>query len=275
LATGSFQNLGKWLDDYKVTVSLLVSAVGLSVIKDLGEAVLDENLHWGMRAFYGSLVAATLLCAWYGTIGQAKLSNENRRLEEQVSAANELVQNFGSDYFALWDTRLEVLAEVLHFDARDRISVYRHTGNSFTMVGRFAPLPELDKPGRGVYPVDQGIIGAAWRSGDGKCVAQDLPDPILDLDAYCARSRDEWGLSIAVAKKLGMKSRSIAAFALNGHNNGVRDAVVVFESTDPERFAVEHLENHIKGTTGRDIAHLLKIMKEREPSLEFAVARGF
>jgi hypothetical protein len=136
-------------------------------------------------------------------------------------------------------------------------------------------LPELDKPGRGVYPVDQGVIGSAWKAGDGKCVVQDLPDPINDLESYCARSRDEWGLPLSVTKRLIMKARSVAAFALNGHNNSVRDAIVVFESTDANRFSIELLEQHVLGPTGKDIAHLLKIMGEREPSLDYAAAKGF
>lgn len=275
MGRGAFEQAGRWLDDYKTTIALLVSGVGLSVIKDLCLVVLDENQSTWARA--GSAIAAigTVACAWYGGVSQAKLAGRNRELEQQLDDATELVQNFGSDYFAIWDNRLKVLAEVLNLDARDRVSVYRHTGNSFTMVGRFAVLPELDRPGRGVYPVDQGVIGTAWSRGDGKCVVQDLPDPLHDLDGYCARSRDEWKLPVGVVKKLGMKARSIAAFALNGHADSVRDAIVVFESSDANRFSVELLEHHIYGATGKDIAHLLKVMGEREPSLDFAATRGF
>ncbi|WP_104839086.1 hypothetical protein [Sinorhizobium fredii] len=272
---GAFEQAGRWLDDHKTTIALLVSGIGLSVIKDLGVVALDGDQNAWARIASAVAVIGTVASAWYGGVSQAKLAGRNRELEQQLDDANELVRTFGSDYFAIWDNRLKVLAEVLNLDARDRVSVYRHTGNSFTMVGRFAMLPELDRPGRGVYPVDQGVIGAAWSRGDGKCVVQDLPDPVHDLDGYCARSRDEWKLPAGVVKKLGMKARSIAAFALNGHADSVRDAIVVFESNEADRFSIELLEHHIYGTTGKDIAHLLKVMGEREPSLDFAATRGF
>jgi len=275
VARGAFEQAGRWLDEYKATIALVVSGVGLSVIKDLCVAVLDTNQNVWARGASGIAVIGTVACAWYGGVAQARLASRNRELEQQLEDATELVQNFGSDYFAIWDNRLKVLAEVLNLDARDRVSVYRHRGSSFTMVGRFAVLPELDRPGRGVYPVDQGVIGTAWARGDGKCIVQDLPDPVQDLDGYCARSRDEWKLPVGVVKKLGMKARSIAAFALNGHGDSVRDAIVVFESSDANRFSVELLEQHIYGATGKDIAHLLKVMGEREPSLDFAATRGF
>lgn len=272
---GAFEQAGRWLDDYKVTIALVVSLVGFSVIKDMGIVVFDDSRSLLARGGGALAVAATILCAWYGSLAQAKLAARNRALDQQLEDANELIGNFGSDYFAIWDNRLKVLAEVLNFDARDRVSVYRHTGNSFTMVGRFAVLPELDRPGRGVYPVDQGVIGIAWSRGDGKYVVQDLPDPINSFEPYCARSRDEWKIPVGVTKKLIMKPRSVAAFTLNGHGDSVRDAIVVFESTAPDRFSIEELEQHIQGTTGKDIAHLLKLIGEREPSLDFATARGF
>lgn len=275
VARGAFEQAGRWLDEYKATVALVVSGVGLSVIKDLCVIVSDANQSVSVRIGSGIAVIGTLASAWYGGVAQARLASRNRDLEQQLEDATELVQNFGSDYFAIWDNRLKVLADVLNLDARDRVSVYRHRGSSFTMVGRFAVLPELDRPGRGVYPVDQGVIGTAWSRGDGKCIVQDLPDPVQDLEGYCARSRDEWKLPVGVVKKLGMKARSIAAFALNGHGDSVRDAIVVFESSDANRFSIELLEHHIYGATGKDIAHLLKIMGEREPSLDFAAMRGF
>lgn len=275
MARGAFEQAGRWLDEYKATIALVVSGIGLSVIKDLCLAVFDESQNVWVRVGSVIGVIVTVAGAWYGGVAQARLASRNRELEQQLQDATELVQNFGSDYFAIWDNRLKVLAEVLNLDARDRVSVYRHKGSSFTMVGRFAVLPELDRPGRGVYPVDQGVIGAAWSRGDGKCVVQDLPDPVQDLDGYCARSRDEWKLPVGVVKKLGMKARSIAAFALNGHGDSVRDAIVVFESSDANRFSVELLEQHVYGATGKDIAHLLKVMGGREPSLDFAATRGF
>ncbi|MEV6576520.1 hypothetical protein, partial [Streptomyces sp. NPDC051577] len=188
MADGRFTVAGKWLDTYRVTISLLVSGVGLSVIKDLGEIVYRHEKPWWAIFLAVLAIGLTLRCAWFGSVEQSKLAVKNAELSDQLENAEAVIQNFGSDYFEIWDNRLRVLSEVLGFDARDRISVYRHKNNSFTMVGRYAVLPDLDKPGRSVYPVGQGVIGSAWTAGDGRCVVQDMPDPIANLDEYCARS---------------------------------------------------------------------------------------
>jgi len=261
---------------------LIVSAIGLVFLKELLLTASAKEAWWLVRIASGFGFILTLAAVIHSAWEQNRLASENDQLQEdveiledQVEELNELVASFGSDYFDLWDNRLKVLAEELSFDARDRISVYRHEHNSFTMIGRYSMLPELDKPGRSVYPVDQGVIGVAWASGNGQAVAQDLPDPNLDIEAYCARAKDSWGIPAGVTKKMSMKSRSIAAFALNNSDNSTRDAIIVFESTDPDRFDVSKLEERVKGAVGKDIVHILKILKDKEPSLDFAAARGF
>ena len=275
MADGRFTVVGKWLDTYKITIALVVSAVGLAVIKDLGEIVYQLERPWWVICLAVLAIGVTVRFAWFGSVEQSKLAVKNAELSEQLENAEEVIKNFGSDYFEIWNNRLRVLSEVLGLDARDRISVYRHKNTSFTMVGRYAVLPELKKAGRSVYPVGQGVIGSAWTAGNGRCVVQDMPDPIASLDEYCARSRDDWGIPPTVTRKLNMKSRSVAAFALNDHTNSTRNAIIVFESTEADRFDLGQLETHVTGTTGKDIAHLLKILGEREPSLEFAASKGF
>jgi hypothetical protein len=53
LTRGAFEKAGKWLDEYKSTIALIVSAVGLAVIKDLSEATLNTKLSTPWRAGSG------------------------------------------------------------------------------------------------------------------------------------------------------------------------------------------------------------------------------
>ncbi|MER8431369.1 hypothetical protein [Mesorhizobium caraganae] len=186
-----------------------------------------------------------------------------------------IISGFGSDYFDIWAKRLQVLAEELNFDARDRISVYRFDDDAFTMVGRFSVLPDLNKPGRSVYPANEGVIGAAWKSGDGKCIVTDLPDPITDMDGYLQHNLDHWQIPNEVVRNMNMKPRSVAAYSLMDPHKKSRNAIIVFESTAVDRFSSTTLERRVNGSSGKEIVHLLEILRVREPSLEYARAMGF
>lgn len=63
----------------------------------------------------------------------------------------------------------------------ERISVYRHEGSSFSMIGRYSENPEYTEPGRSIYPADQGVIGLAWTKGE---AVADLPDFESEPDEY-------------------------------------------------------------------------------------------
>jgi len=275
MASGFFQGCGKWLDHHREPIALVVSAITLLFFTRFWGWMTDEASSWPWKLGGAGGMLTAVSSTWFAATSQGTLAKRNSELEAENSSLRDVVTGFGSDYFAIWDQRLEVLADELNLDARDRISVYRHADNAFTMVGRHAMLPAFDKPGRSVYPVDQGVIGSAWRAGSGQCIVQDLPDPESEFDAYCARSLEEWQIPSDVVQSMTMKPRSVAAFALNDHLKSSRHAIIVFESTDPERFSVGALERRVRGSQGKDIVHLLEIMRNREPSLEFAREKGF
>ncbi|MEO5326093.1 hypothetical protein PV773_22510 [Mesorhizobium sp. CC13] len=275
MGLGFFQRCGKWIDHHQEPISLVISAVSLVFFTNFWTWIIEKDSPLGWRAAGVLGIIVAIGSAWFAAKSQNALAVRNSELEDQLANMQSVVSGFGSDYFDIWDRRLQVLAEELGFDARDRISVYRHHDNAFTMVGRYAVLPQLDKPGRSVYPVDQGVIGAAWRAGNGQCVVQDLPDPHADPDDYCARNKDEWQIPAEVVQAMNMKPRSVAAFALNDQQGSSRHAIIVFESTDADRFSVAALEKRVRGTPGKDIVYLLEIMRNREPSLEFAREKGF
>ncbi len=275
MALGFFQRCGKWVDLHREPIALVISAVALVFFTNFWTWLTEKDSPLAWRAGGVIGIAVAIGSAWFAAKSQGTLAARNAELEGQLTSMKSLVSGFGSDYFDIWDRRLQVLAEELGFDARDRISVYRHDDNAFTMVGRYAVLPQLDKPGRSVYPVDQGVIGAAWHAGNGQCIVQDFPDPNTDLDGYCARNLDEWHLTAEVVQAMNMKPRSIAAFALNDQQGSSRHAIIVFESTDANRFSVPELEKRVHGLPGKDIVHLLEVMRNREPSPEFAREKGF
>lgn len=267
--------IGRTLDRHILTVALIISGLGLAFATSLWGVAEDHSarLYLRLLAYTGLLI--TLAALIFSAIRQGSLQRQLSTVETEKEKLEELISGFGSDYFDIWAKRLQVLAEELAFDARDRISVYRFADDAFTMVGRFSVLPDLCKPGRSVYPSNQGIIGTAWQSGDGKCLVTDLPDPDADLDAYLDRSLAEWQMPNDVILAMTMKPRSVAAYALMNQQKSERNAILVFESKAADRFSGPSLEKRVNGSSGKEIVLLLEILRVREPSLEYARKKGF
>ncbi|ESZ17701.1 hypothetical protein X735_09915 [Mesorhizobium sp. L2C085B000] len=271
----ALRRVGRYLDRNLLTVALAVSAVGLTFATDLLDIVPDPTVAWHTRALAGLALFVTVFGVVYSTSRQGSLEHGLAASKDEVVKLQSLIASFGTDYFDTWTKRLQALAEELKFDGQDRISVYRYADDAFIMVGRFSIRPELAKPGRSVYPANQGVIGAAWRSGDGKCVVTDLPDPEADSQAYLARCEADWQLPSAIVQAMTMKPRSIAAFALNNSQKTGRNAIVVFESTAADRFSAATLDRRMRGGSGKELVLLLEVLQVHEPSLEYAHGKGF
>ncbi|RWC10330.1 MAG: hypothetical protein EOS52_25235 [Mesorhizobium sp.] len=271
----ALRSVGRYLDRNLLTVALTVSAIGLTFATNLLDIVPDSTASWYSRALAVLALLITAAGVVYSTSRQGSLEHALATAKDEIDKLQGLIASFGTDYFDIWTKRLQALAEELKFDGQDRVSVYRYADEAFTMVGRFAIRPELNKPGRSVYPANQGVIGTAWRSGDGKCVVTDLPDPETDLQAYLTRCEADWQLPNDVVQEMTMKPRSVAAFALMNSQKTGRNAIVVLESTASGRFGAATLERRIRGGLGKEIALLLEVLQVNEPSIEYAHDKGF
>ena len=143
------------------------------------------------------------------------------------------------------------------------------------MIGRYSESPEFAKKGRGVYPADQGCIGASWRAGDGWSFTCNLPDPRANSKDYARSQKRDWNIPDDICRDLTMKPRTIAAFALKDSGNMERAAVLVIESEKPDRFNPEILQAYLKGNVSRTISLLLDVLDPESPSLSFAREEGY
>lgn len=140
------------------------------------------------------------------------------------------------------------------------------------MLGRFSKDPEYTKRGRGRYPKNQGAIQKAWRSG--KESITNLPDPKTHESKYLQALLDDWGIPKGIARKLRMKSRSYYAKAIDD-NTGKRVAVIVYESTKPDRINGDQIEEIITNNCENCIRAHIEKHKGMEPDQAFAKREGF
>lgn len=194
---------------------------------------------------------------------------------EKCETFKSALKSVGDDYFGIWKNILSIWAGELDFTASERISVYKHSGSAFLMLGRYSLNPNFAKRGRATYPANQGCIGEAWRSADGSCISNRLPDPTKNLQDYQRAQEQAWNIPRDVTRDLSMKPRVIAAFCVLDATGTQRQAIVVFESTKVRTLNEATLRQYLEQRGASQVVLMMDALKFQEPSLELAKKEGF
>lgn len=259
------------------SVPLVGSKRGIFVAKLVVGAATWAAVLWTARVgrswpeFWKSAGApAITLCAAGGFVAQVVLAViEYRRPSEQGNGVENLFSQLMHNY-------LYVIFAQMSLTSEERISLYRHEGKAFIMIGRYAANPVYQKTGRAWYPDDQGGIGKAWT--DGYHEVSSLPDPCEKSEAYLAVLRDDYGMPTATAERLTMRSRSLAAYSIYNIQGTHPVAVIVFESTRSMALDMKALREEWVGegnNEGKRMKFILDVMKDCAPSPSFAKGRGY
>lgn len=233
----------------------------------------DEGFLWLVssgpgRVFLGAavLTLAGSIVAWKRTPGLLSLRKRVAELEAVLERAE-------SDYYDQFAVELSViLKDVLGYGDTERISVYRHRGGAFQMIGRYSDDPVLRNRGRSIYPDDEGIIGRAWRE---ESATANLPDPDTQSDLYYEVLENEWNVDRATAEEFTMKSRSLVARALYEPKGVDRVAIVVVESTETGILDTDEVLRALETTEGKRIYQFLERKQSLEPDPRYAREEGF
>ena len=186
------------------------------------------------------------------------------RLQSTLIQANK-------DYFDLFREQLSILSnDVLNLTDKERVSIYKHTGSYFIMLGRYSLNSIYDARGRSVYPDTQGCIGEAWVSGES--FIDNLPCPIASIAKY-QKELVKHGIGKSVISSFKMKSRNLWACRINQEIPNKSIAVIVIESIDTNRLKKEEL-NNVMSIERRRILAFLFAHREMEPSPYIAVSEG-
>ena len=220
--------------------------------------IVSNDLQKGTLSDYGWIAISFILCFYLynlildvnkqklishlqGEIGELKI--ENKRLEEENQEKIEAIEKYAKGFAVS-------LAESLEFENTDRVTVYSHEDDleddqgAFVPVVRYSQDPVYNSKGRGVYAGEEGCISRTWRNE--KWFAADRPD--ADEDAF-PDEEDEFvqrcvsqGMDPDEARGLSMKSRLYYGRVITGELDADQIAVVIIESTDPERWSLDELD---------------------------------
>lgn len=255
----------------------LLAMIGSAFLADWLDAFFWKATHetyWSIM-LENALAAGTILVA----AGAFLVTNHDLAKAQRVSARcdtyRDALKSVGADYFDIWKNVLSLWATELGFTASERISVYKHSGNTFLMLGRFSLNPDFARRGRAAYPDAEGCIGNAWRSQSGTCFTNALPDPVTDMPAYEVQQQGDWGVGPATTAGLSMRSRTIGAYSVLNPTATERQAIVVFESVLPGQIDDNAVQAFLTSKGSNQVVLFMDALKFQEPSLELARKEGF
>jgi hypothetical protein len=150
--------LAEWLP-----VALTLAGTGLLAAAPL---VYDPRLTWSFRHPTASdlLFRAGCLALAAGT-GLIVVRDRRRSAAARISAGWRSRAEIAEIALArLARDELRLLADALRIYSDGRVSLFRaHEDEHFDLVARYSPNPTFDHgPGRGHYPMDEGVLGLTW-----------------------------------------------------------------------------------------------------------------
>lgn len=215
-------------------------------------------------------------------VGSVRLYNLDERLKEQAKEIDRLSEAREEAEQALYQTRVRhtqnlielvesYLANLannhLNLGRDERISLYKHTGEEFIIVGRFSLHYEYEQVRRYKFPDDEGCIGKAFRE-TGNFYASNLPDPNNSRRRYLQKQMNSYGLSAEVVKHLRMPTRTYAAYEIKDSWGERVVGILMFESTENDAFNRSELAELVQNETPR-LQRFIDTMGRANPLLVY------
>lgn len=174
---------------------------------------------------------------------QRNLESTKRRLDfayEKTEAQGSRLREMQSE---LVKASLQSSFTVLGMNSNDRVSIYYELDDEFHLLSRYSSNPELSKPHRQKFPLDQGVISQAWQHHvhcDEECPHSG------EQDRYESHMKVKYGYEAETVRAFTMKSCRYLGFSIMDAGSPV--GVIIFESTDVDflngDFDAEGIKSH-------------------------------
>jgi hypothetical protein len=166
-----------------------------------------------------------------------------------------------------------VLKEELGYGDTERISVYRHRGRTFQLLGRYSENPQFDRRTTRLYPDHQGVVAKAWE--DRTAAELSLPDPEGDEASYYQTLEEKWSMDEETTRQLTMRSRALVGCAIYEPKGVDREAVVIVESARVGTITREEVVRAMEGEAGSRIYEFLEREESNEPDPNYAKEQDY
>lgn len=145
------------------------------------------------------------------------------------------LRNHEIDIQIFWHDILSVISKAYDFTSNERLSLFVIQEDTISgqelsmMIGRYSENYEYNKKNRGIHPINQGCIGAAWNSPENYFFKNDFPEQKEKYDELLSK---EYKFTKETIANFRMKAKTIGCTVLHNLTNTDKVAVLVFESID-------------------------------------------
>ena len=263
------KTIRNFLTQYLSEFLTAIGAIGLTVvdIQSGSDKIFIENYTWeevwGLLLFiFGILILTAIIVG-------AKRNLHNRTVQEEIDKNLELIKsikNYKTEYYKLCSNNILHLFESFYTTGGERISIYKHQGDHFTLLGRCSKNSVYNKNTDYEYKENEGLIGKGWI--DNEVLVTDAPKWIGKGKDYKTFMKIKCNITEKRLKKIRMKSRSLFVKTINDNNTASNpDGIIVFESINPKKTTREEC-NQLISDNEKALLTLLKNMKSLTKKLE-------
>lgn len=258
--TGFLHRVADRIESSWPEILIALSSVGMGTTRFLRPFPAD--IVWTLSAA-GFIFGSVLLATRRPT--RSQLLREKANLAGQVDARElDLLERL-EQYLAT------LTNETFQLSDQCRISLYRREEQRITLIGRYSKNISFDRKGRIIYPIDQGCIGEALRTGT--AVMHCRCDPESNLSGYISEMEQDWGMPPEVTTNINMKSRHMYALALENGTTARRIGVLVVESVEKDSFDVTRIEQILDAEEQKKLTSFL--VAPESPQTEVAEEGDF
>uniref|UniRef100_B8HMZ2 GAF domain-containing protein n=1 Tax=Cyanothece sp. (strain PCC 7425 / ATCC 29141) TaxID=395961 RepID=B8HMZ2_CYAP4 len=259
----------RFLRDHGASLSVVFGSTLLAIYPVFQS--LDKK-DWAWNKQYTLVVICGFIFNIVGGVWSAATSQSKNGLKKELRRTLQYIDEHEDVSQKIINNELHILSQIFNFGTSERISLFKHDGNALVMVGRYSSNPLFNKKGKGILPVDEGVVGKAW--SDGYAFVNDLPESTqandFDYIKVCCLG---WKMNRDTARNLFMKSRTIAAFAIRD-NRSQPIGVLVLESMNANGFDEEYIKNRLDDD-GEEQRLLLLAQLDVIPKPSIALQEGF
>ncbi len=248
----------QYLSEFLTTIGAigltLIVIMSKSTAKFVGEYTWEDV--WVVLLVIFGLVM--VVAVFIGAYRNKRNFEINDLIEKNKNLQNN-IELYSEEYYKLCSSTILFLLDDFFTTGGERVSIYKHQGNHFTLLGRYSPNPQYNRRTTYSYKDNEGLIGKAW--DEGEATLEGAPKYVQNGTAYKKFMKERCTVTDKRLKKITMKSQSFYIKTLDDRNTAENpDGIIVFESMYPDKIKKEDCINLIEQNE-KSILSLLKHMK--------------
>ncbi len=209
------------------------------------------------------LVAVGIILAFVSIIlsyfEKLKQESHEKTVTELVSVKKKL-EAVKVEYYKLCSDHIR---EIFHgffaeSEGSGRVSLYKHDGSFFKLLGRYSNNPIYNKIGRDIYPEDEGFIAQGWENE--KFEVHGIPKWTKNGSAWRNHIKGLCKIDDEKLRKIKMKSCSFYIHRFNNEDARNPHGIIVLEQLKSDEISSDVILN-IFNEHEKQIISLLKSMK--------------